>query len=107
MKDKNIDITVRDTSPIGSAKDVGEFVQRTMEKAFNEVLISIGKPDVKININIGKTVENIVSEFTQKSCEITAKSNSIDFAKHIIDNNLKDKNELENIYQEKYYGKNI
>lgn len=89
---------------ISSAKDIGDTISGAIDQLIKIILSNVGRTDYRFSHNMGQEVEKIVSEYTQKSCEITAKNVAIHFAEHLIDKNISDKSKLESVYTELFYG---
>ena len=100
MNDKDIKITYNE--PIGSVKDIAKAISTSVQISFDQLLVKLGRQEVRVNLSMETEIERVIGEYVQKSCEITAKNAAITFAKHVIDTGIKDK--LDEAYQELFYG---
>jgi len=77
------EITITTNKAIGSAKDIAIAISEMVQEATNELLARLDRRDVTVTFGLEKPIENIIREYTQKSCEIAAKITAITFERHI------------------------
>lgn len=100
-----MDIIIVNNDPIGTPKDIASVFTKAVQQAVDQLMDNIGRPEVVVNLaNLEQQLERVVGVYVQETVNNSGKIACIDFAGHIIDKGEKDKENLERIFNEYFYG---